>query len=589
MSDSTSAINEKSTGILDLLEKQKVITTQQADSARRRMKREGISGHQALIELGYCSQEAVYRAMSEVCGLPFVIIHETKVSDEAKKLVPAKAAIHYRFVPLQVNRGILEAAFAGPPSIRDLENLRLLLGKRVEPRLATANEINMTLKTVYGLGAETVIKIQEKRSRKKLPSTEVFYESVGGDLTADEESAPIISLVNQILIDALEMNATDIHLEPFLDTVHLRYRIDGMLQEIPVPAGVRSFHEAIISRLKIMADLNIAEKRLPHDGRIRVRVGKEEFDLRVSIMPTRFGETICLRILNRRAIFLGLPDLGLEEHDMKILMRLVNLPHGIVLVTGPTGSGKTTTLYAALANILDASTERKIITVEDPVEYEMPGVSQIQMHAEIGLTFASGLRSILRHDPDVILVGEIRDSETAEIAIRASLTGHLVFSTLHTNDSVSSVNRLIDMGVEPYLAASSLVACLAQRLVRRNCQYCKEEEEYISPHIRAEIAEYTGLRPEEVSAWKGTGCVECNHTGYRSRVAIYEFFLLDEELQDMVSEHVASSALRRTARNKGMKTLREDGWLKVSKGLTSIEEISRITGNFLIDYNMVEE
>jgi type II secretory ATPase GspE/PulE/Tfp pilus assembly ATPase PilB-like protein len=389
-------------------------------------------------------------------------------------------------------------------------------------------------------------------------------------------------------MDALEMGATDVHIEPYFDNIKLRYRVDGMLQEIPVPKGVRRFHEAIISRLKVMADLNIAEKRLPHDGRLRVSIGKEDFDLRVSIIPTRFGETMCLRILNRKAIFLGLPDLGLEEEDLRIFEKLVNLPHGIVLVTGPTGSGKTTTLYAALARVLEISRERKVITIEDPVEYEMPGISQIQIHSEIGLTFADGLRSILRHDPDIILVGEIRDAETAEIAIRSSLTGHLVFSTLHTNDSVSSVNRLIDMGVESYLAASSLVSCLAQRLVRKICQYCKVEDENISPHIRAEIADLLRISPEEVKAWKGKGCTECNHTGYKGRVAIYEIFLVDEKIQDMISEHESTSILRRTARENGMKTLREDGWIKLSKGLTTIEEVSRITGNFLIDYNMGE-
>jgi general secretion pathway protein E/type IV pilus assembly protein PilB len=554
------------------------------------MKREGIMPHQALIELAYCSEDEIYSALSESTGFPLVELQKTGIDDEARKSVPAKTAHHFKFVPISLKHGLLTAAFANPPSLRDLENLRLLLGKRVEAMLAPAQQVSSTLKNIYGLGAETVIKIRESKIAERLLNNEIRYQSADGnsDINIDEDAAPIINLVNQILSDALEMNATDIHIEPFYDSVKLRYRIDGMLQDIPVPEGVRSFHEAITSRLKIMADLNIAERRLPHDGRIRVRAGADEFDLRVSIMPTRFGETICLRILNRKNVFLGMEKLGLEKSDLKIFKKLIELPHGILLVTGPTGSGKTTSLYAALSEIANTRKDRKIITVEDPVEYELSGISQMQMHAQIGLSFASGLRSILRHDPDIILVGEIRDAETAEIAIRASLTGHLVFSTLHTNDSVGAVNRLIDIGVEPYLVASSLVACLAQRLVRRLCPHCKIKDENITPHIRAEISRFLKIRTEDVVAWKGEGCARCNNTGYKGRIAIYEFFLLDEELQDMTAVHAPSSELRRVAKNKGMKTLREDGWIKLSKGLTSIEEISRITGNFIIGYDMGE-
>lgn len=578
---------EKEYELLQVLAKENIINSQQVESAKRRMQRAKVSADKALVELQYCSQTDIYKTLSKICRIPFVELHQIKIPEDAKKSVPTKAAMHYKFVPLKLTRDSLEAAFSSPPLTSDLERLRLLTGKRIIPSLATASEINNCLKTVYGLGAETVMNLQET-ARLEVKNGEIQYDTRNGTLDEDDDSAPITSLVNQILMDALEMKATDVHIEPFFDNIKLRYRVDGMLQEIPVPKGVRRFHEAIISRLKVMADLNIAEKRLPHDGRLRVSIGKEDFDLRVSIIPTRFGETMCLRILNRKAIFLGLPDLGLEQEDLNIFEKLVNLPHGIMLVTGPTGSGKTTTLYAALARVLEISKERKVITIEDPVEYEMPGISQIQIHSEIGLTFADGLRSILRHDPDIILVGEIRDAETAEIAIRSSLTGHLVFSTLHTNDSVSSVNRLIDMGVESYLAASSLVACLAQRLVRKICKYCKVEDDMISPHIRAEIADILGISPEEVKAWKGKGCVECNHTGYTGRVAIYEIFLIDEKIQDMISDHETTSNLRRTARENGMKTLREDGWIKLARGMTTIEEISRITGNFLIDYHMGE-
>ena len=575
--------------LLGLLVTQGHLTEDQAEQARRRMRRASVPSHQAVVDLGFTSQEAVYRALSECNGMPFVLLAKQEMSEEATKRVPAKIALHYKFVPISLERGTLTAAFSDPPSMRDRQNLRLLLGLRLEPVIATPLEVNNTLKNIYGLGAETVIQLRQDKGYKK--SESVYHDSVHGESLEEEdaETASIIGLVNQILLEAVEMETTDIHIEPFEDTVRLRYRIDGMLREIPTPPGMHDLHEAIISRMKIMANLNIAERRLPHDGRIRVNVGEDGFDLRVSIMPTRFGETICLRILNRSAIFLEMSDLGLGKLNLAILRQLVGLPHGIILVTGPTGSGKTTTLYAALAQVKDNNPERKIITVEDPIEYVLQGTTQMQMRSNIGLTFASGLRAILRHDPDIVLVGEIRDAETAEIAIRSALTGHLVLSTLHTNDSVGAVNRLVDMGIEPYLVASSLVAALAQRLVRRICRHCKEEEEVLSRRIQSEIARALGIEPDEVQAWRGAGCGECNGTGYRGRVAIYEFFLLDEELQDMVSAHCRTSELRKAALERGMRTLREDGWVKVSEGLTSIEEIQRITSTFQISYDVLEE
>jgi len=577
--------------VLSLLVTQEHLTEDQAEQARRRMRRASVPSHQAVIDLGFTSQEVVYRALSECNGVPFANLAKQEISEEATKRVPAKIALHYKFVPISIERGTLTAAFSDPPSMRDRQNLRLLLGLRLEPMIATPAEVSNTLKTVYGLGAETVLQLRQDRGPKKGES--VYHDSVQGETLEEEdaETASIIGLVNQILLEAVEMETTDIHIEPFEDTVHLRYRIDGMLREIPTPPGMHDLHEAIISRLKIMANLNIAERRLPHDGRIRVNVGEDGFDLRVSIMPTRFGETICLRILNRAAIFLEMSDLGLGKLNLAILDQLVALPHGIILVTGPTGSGKTTTLYAALAQVKEKNPERKIITVEDPIEYVLQGTTQVQMRANIGLTFASGLRSILRHDPDIVLVGEIRDAETAEIAIRSALTGHLVLSTLHTNDSVGAVNRLVDMGIEPYLVASSLVASLAQRLVRRLCRHCKGEQEQdaVSRRIRSEIARAQDIEPDEVQVWFGAGCSECNHSGYRGRVAIYEFFLLDEELQDMVSAHCRTSELRKAALERGMRTLREDGWVKVAQGLTSIEEVQRITSTFQISYDILKD
>ena len=411
----------------------------------------------------------------------------------------------------------------------------------------------------------------------------VHYQYQSTDLMEDGgDNASVIHLFNQFLLEALEMGATDIHIEPFEERVIVRYRIDGLLREIPTPPGLRELHAAVISRAKIMANLNIAEHRLPHDGRIRVNIGEEEFDLRVSILPSRFGETLNLRILSRQSVFYDLSALGLEPDQLTIMTKLLELPHGMVLVTGPTGSGKSTTLYAALDKT--NKRERKVITVEDPVEYQLEGISQIQMHSEIGLTFASGLRSILRHDPDVILVGEIRDSETAEIAIRAALTGHLVLSTLHTNDSVGAVNRLVDMGIDPFLVASSLSASIAQRLVRRICPHCKKQDEDIPERIRMEIADAVVCADEDVEAWHGTGCVECGQTGYRGRVALYEFFLMNEYIEDMVTRRASSVDLRQAGAKQGMKNLRQDGWNKVMRGVTSISEINRITKSFDIHY-----
>jgi len=577
--------------ILELLVERQELTTDQVGQVRNRMRRAGIPAQQAILELGFSSQGAVYQALSEATGIPLVAPGKTPPSDEVIAKVPAKVALHYNFVPLSLERGTLRAAFANPPDIRERESLRLLLGLRLDICLATPTEVSNELKRIYGLGAEKVIQLSQDRKANQTTAVDGAFDDKNEenlDIKGSDEDASIITLVNEIIAEAMRMHTTDIHIEPFRDKIRVRYRIDGMLREIPTPPGMVELREAIISRLKIMARLNIAEKRLPHDGRIRLVLNGQPSDIRVSIIPTRFGETVCLRILNSNAIFIEMSRLGLSKYQLTLLTKLVSMPHGIMLVTGPTGSGKTTTLYAALAYVRDKYPERKIITVENPVEYELSGTTQIQMHAEIGLTFAAALRSILRHDPDIILVGEIRDNETADIAIQSALTGHLVLSTLHTNDSVGAVNRLVNMGIEPYLVASALVASVAQRLVRRICKHCKVEDEAIPRRIRAEIAEATGCSPEDVKAWKGQGCLECNHTGYRGRVAIYEFFLLDEEIQDMVAANAGTSELRKAAMERGMKTLRQDGWNKVLDGETSIEEIQRITSNFQISYDLDE-
>jgi general secretion pathway protein E/type IV pilus assembly protein PilB len=452
-------------------------------------------------------------------------------------------------------------------------NLRLLLGKRFKVVLATPSSIHAVIKKHFGLGAETIQKLREERGGAEINQEIVF--DVQGKETDSAVEATVSAFVDQLLQEALRLQATDIHLEPYANNIRLRYRLDGILETVPVPADMRHLYAAVISRIKIMAGLNISEKRLPHDGRIAMKTGNEEYDLRVSIVPTKYGEAACLRILGRQNLFLDLGQLGMEANQEAVFAQLTQLPQGMVLLTGPTGSGKTTTLYTALAQANDEG--RKIITFEDPIEYQLEGTVQIQVREQIGLTFASGLRSVLRHDPDVVLVGEIRDFETAEIAVRAAQTGHLVLSTLHTNDSISAVTRLLEMHIEPYLIASSLVCSIAQRLARRICRHCAQEDPQIPASVREEMAVALGLPAQEVRAWKGRGCVECNQKGQRGRVAVYEFFLLNEAVANLIRPGLRTGELRDAARKLGWRSLREMGWLKVQRGQVAISEQERWT------------
>jgi type II secretory ATPase GspE/PulE/Tfp pilus assembly ATPase PilB-like protein len=492
---------------------------------------------------------------------------------ETLELVPIKLIFHYHLLPLGLEDDCLTLAFSEPPRQMEQGNLRLLLSKRFKIVLATPSSIHAVIKKNYGLGAETIQKLREDRGGADI-SQEIVFD-VQGKETDSAIEATVSAFVDQILQEALRLRATDIHLEPYTNSIRLRYRVDGILETVPVPADMRHLHPAVISRLKIMAGLNIAEKRLPHDGRIAMKTGDEEYDLRVSIVPTKYGEAICLRILGRQSLYLDLGQLGMEPNQEAVLAQLTRLPQGLVLLTGPTGSGKTTTLYTALAQANDEG--RKVITFEDPIEYQLEGTVQIQVREQIGLTFATGLRSVLRHDPDVVLVGEIRDYETAEIAVRAAQTGHLVFSTLHTNDSVSAVTRLLEMRIESYLIASSLVCSISQRLARRICRHCAEEDLAITDSTREEMAAALSLPVEQVKAWKGRGCVECNQKGHRGRVAIYEFFLLNEAIADLIAPGLRTGELREAARKLGWRSLREMAWLKVQKGLIPVSEQERWT------------
>jgi general secretion pathway protein E/type IV pilus assembly protein PilB len=562
---------EKEVG--DLLLEQGKLSEQQLEQVRRRQRRLNLPQHRAILDLNLASEEDTWRALAAANHLEFVDPVALDPTRELLEHVPIKFIFHYHLLPVALQDDGLTLAFSEPPRQMEQGNLRLLLGKRFKTVLATPSAIHATIKKNYGLGAETIQKLRDERGGADI-TQEITFD-LDDKETDSALEATISAFVDQILQEALRLKATDIHLEPYANAIRLRYRVDGMLETVPVPADMRHLHAAVVSRLKIMAGLNIAEKRLPHDGRIAMKTGDEEYDLRVSVVPTKYGEAVCLRILGRQSLFLDLSQLGMEPIQEQIFQELTQIPQGLVLLTGPTGSGKTTTLYTALAQANDES--RKVITFEDPIEYQLEGTVQIQMREQIGLTFATGLRSVLRHDPDVVLVGEIRDLETAEIAVRAAQTGHLVFSTLHTNDSISAVTRLLEMKIEPYLIASSLVCSISQRLARRICRHCAKEDPSITQSVRNEIAAALSIRLEEVKAWKGRGCVECNQKGHRGRVAIYEFFLPNEDIAELIHPGLRAVQLRETARKLGWRSLREMAWFKVQRGLIPISEQERWT------------
>ena len=557
----------------DLLLEQGKLTEAQLEQVRRRQRRLNLPQHRAIVDLNFASEEDTWRALAASRNLEFADPLAIELKRETLELVPIKFIFHYNLLPMGMDGDCLVLAFSEPPRQMEEGNLRLLLNKRFRIVLATPSAIHAVIKKNFGLGAETIQKLRDERGGSDI-SQEIVFDVQGKESDSALE-ATVSAFVDQILQEALRLKATDIHLEPYGNAIRLRYRVDGILETVPVPADMRYLHAAVVSRLKIMAALNIAEKRLPHDGRIAMKTGDEEYDLRVSIMPTKHGEAVCLRILGRQSLFLDLGQLGMEPNQEAVLAQLTQLPQGMVLLTGPTGSGTTTTLYAALAQANNDG--RKVITFEDPIEYQLEGTVQIQVRDQIGLTFAAGLRSVLRHDPDVVLVGEIRDYETAEIAVRAAQTGHLVFSTLHTNDSVSAVTRLLEMKIEPYLIASSLVCSISQRLARRICRHCAEPDLAIPDSTREEMAGALGIAAGDVKAWRGRGCVECNQKGHRGRVAIYEFFIPNEVIADLIQPGLRTGDLREAARKLGWRSMREMAWRKVQKGLIPISEQERWT------------
>jgi type II secretion system protein E len=512
------------------------------------------------------TEEAFLQKLGAALNWPYLELAKLTIENEARSKISTKVAFQYSVLPTAVRDGAVQVVVSNPFDTAMLNAVRFDAHGPVQFALAPRGEIEKALKRYYGVGAETLDEMDEEAPMDlELPTDK--------EITESDQEASVIKFVNQVIWEAYKDRATDIHLEPQEDELRIRYRIDGILHQTPMPPQLKRFQASIISRIKVMSGMNISEKRLPQDGRINVRIKGEEIDIRVSTVPTVYGESVSLRLLSRGKIFLSLDKLGFSPKDETALRELIVKPHGIFLVTGPTGSGKSTSLYAMLSTI--NSVHKRIITVEEPVEYELKGINQIAVRPEIGLTFAMGLRHILRQDPNVIMVGEIRDLETAEIAIRAALTGHLVFSTLHTNDAPSAFTRLIDMGIEPFLVASSVEAVMAQRLVRTICPVCKIEQK-----VERNYLTKIGFPPEEIAATKfmhGVGCEDCRQLGYQGRLAIYELLVLNEALRPLILSRAASSTIAAKAIEQGMRTLRVDGWNKVRAGITTIEEVLRVT------------
>ncbi len=511
-------------------------------------------------------EEQMLQKLAEALHWPYLDLPKLTVAPEVRQKISTKVAFQYNALPTQFENDTLQIAVCNPFNTALLTAVQFDAQSPVQFALAPQAEIEKALKKYYGVGAETLDEMAEDEPLELM---------VGEDkeITEGDQEASVIKFVNQIIWEAFKDRATDIHFEPAEDELRIRYRIDGILHQTPMPPQLKRFQAALISRIKVMSGMDISEKRLPQDGRINVRIKGEEIDIRVSTVPTVYGESVSLRLLTRGKIFLSLDKLGFAPRDENAIREIIVKPHGIFLVTGPTGSGKSTSLYAFLSTI--NSVHKRIITIEEPVEYELKGINQIAVRADIGLTFAMGLRHILRQDPNVIMVGEIRDLETAEIAIRAALTGHLVFSTLHTNDAPSAFTRLIDMGIEPFLVASSVEAVMAQRLVRTICPFCKTEQKVDRDYLMR-----IGYPEEEIETAKfynGKGCENCRQLGYQGRMGIYELLLINETIRPLILSRAPASTIANKAVEQGMRPLRSDGWVKVREAKTTIEEVLRVT------------
>jgi type II secretion system protein E len=542
---------------------------------------DGIRLIESAVQMGFVTEEAALRAVGDEVGIDFIDLNDAEVDLSLLKTFPQRLIHRQTLFPIRRDSGQLLVATSNPFDLYPLDEVSAATGFSVMPVLASRLEISKLIKRHLGVGGDTVDSLVAQATKDEEEGIELLseIETDGSELSEMAQEASVVRLVNEILLEAIESRASDVHIESQPSGVVIRYRIDGLLQTQPVPPEINRFQSAIISRLKIMARLNIAEKRLPQDGRMKLKVSGREIDIRVSIIPMIHGEGLVMRVLDKGAMKFDLQQIGMEKDTYTAFRKMIDLPHGIILVTGPTGSGKTTTLYSALLEINQPDV--KIITTEDPVEYQLEGINQIQVHAKIGLTFGHSLRSILRHDPDIVLVGEIRDLETAENAIQASLTGHLVFSTLHTNDAASAYTRLVDMGVEPFLVASTVEAVMAQRLLRRLCPSCKKPIQ-LKPEDAPE--DFPWEQAAGRTIYGPTSCRECRGTGYRGRMGIYELLITTNDIRQLAHDRVSSWKIVEEAAKQGMITLRQDGWRKVLNGVSTVEEVVR---NAKADFSML--
>ena len=562
-------MNQNEHYVLRVLEEVGLVTQPQIEKARTRLNGAD-SVVERLVEDGIVSNTDISRALAAHAQMDWIDISAMVIPPQVIKQIRAEDARRFKVLPIAFSESGLVVAVSDPLDIDTIDSLSFLLQRELELVCTSPEKIREALIKYHGTADEAADVLQKRLGEDLDLGLEIGDGSLA--LEGDESDAPIIRMVSMLLIEAHRVGASDIHLEPMDKKFRVRFRIDGVLQEMQAPP--KRLQSAITSRLKIMTgSMSIAEKRLPQDGRIQVKIKKKPIDLRVSTIPTNHGESVVMRVLDKSSLMLGLPELGLFSDDQELFERLIQLPDGILLVTGPTGSGKTSTLYACLNYI--NKPDRKIITVEEPIEYQMTGINQVQVNSEIGMTFPAALRSILRQAPNIIMIGEIRDLETASIATNASLTGHLVFSTLHTNDAPSAVARLIDIGVQPFLVASSVRVIMAQRLVRRLCFNCRQPSELSETELRALRIEPGQLREAEVM--RPVGCEQCRQTGYKGRIGIFEIFMIDDEVRHLINKRAPTLQLRHRARELGMRTLREDGVRKVLAGVTSADEVISIT------------
>jgi type II secretion system protein E len=542
-----------------------LIDAEQLQKASELQHREGLRLDRAVVQLGFLSEKQMLDLLAEQLHLSVVSLEDITISHDVLKALPPRFVYRKRLVPIGRENGMLRVAMSDAFDNYVLDEIRLVTGLQVEQVLAVRDEIEKLIKTHYGVGGDTV---------EEMVGSDDLQVMGAGESTEDllemAQEASVIKLVNEIILEAINERASDIHIEPYEHDLDVRYRIDGVLQVANVPPQIHRFQSAIISRIKILSNMNIAEKRLPQDGRIKFQVGGRQVDVRVSVIPMLFGEGVVMRILDKSNVLYKLTEIGMDQDTYAPFKELLDRPHGIILVTGPTGSGKTTTLYAGLNEIV--GTDLKVITVEDPVEYNLQGVNQIPVDHNVGMTFARGLRAILRHDPDVVMIGEIRDLETAQAATQAALTGHLVLSTLHTNDAASAAMRLIDMGIEPYLITSTVIGAMAQRLVRKICPECKEAYEPDYAKLPKDIPIKRGEK-----IYRGMGCQKCRNTGFRGRAGIYELMTMNDEIRERIMNRAPISQIVDAGRPSGLRLLREDGWIKVKNGMTTPEEVVRCT------------